>query len=167
MLYENSVGVLTNNPPFPFHMQNLCHYANLTNVMTKTALSETHQIKPFGMGLGAHGLVGDYSSASRFVKTVFLRTFSEHGDDDETNVMQFFHILGAVAPVKGSVLTSEGRPHFTTYSACIDAEDGVYYYQTYDNPQITAVALHTAVLDGKNLSLFPLFERGKILFEKS
>ncbi|MBQ5708733.1 MAG: linear amide C-N hydrolase, partial [Anaerotignum sp.] len=58
-IYENNVGVLTNNPPFPFHLQNLTQYLNLTAKMPENRFSSRLQLKPFSLGMGAVGLPGD------------------------------------------------------------------------------------------------------------
>ena len=82
--------------------------------------------------MGALGLPGDYSSSSRFVKAVFLKVNSVCGESAESCVSQVLHVLDAVAMPRGSVVTDEGKLDVTTYSCCIDAERGVYYYKTYD-----------------------------------
>ena len=164
-IYENKTGILTNNPPFPFHLKNLCQYGNLTNTVTKTEFSEHLGLAPFGMGLGAFGLPGDYSSASRFVKAAFLTAHTAYHEDATENVTEFFHLLSAVAPIGRSVLTPEGKTHITIYSCCMDAEKGVYYYNTYYNHQITAVDMHATNLDDRRLVIFPLKKKQQILWE--
>ncbi len=164
-IYENPTGVLTNNPPFPFHLKNLCQYGNLTNHVPRTEFSEALSLAPFGMGMGAIGLPGDYSSASRFVRAVFLSQHTVRHEDATENVTEFFHLLSAVAPIGRTVLTSEGKPHITTYSCCMDGERGIYYYNTYYNHQITAVDMHAVNLDDRRLVIFPLKKKQQILWE--
>ena len=117
------------------------------------------------MGLGAVGLPGDYSSASRFVRAAFLTAHMVRHEDATENVTEFFHLLSAVAPIGRSVLTPEGKPHITTYSCCMDAEKGIYYYNTYYNHQITAVDMHATNLDDRRLVIFPLKKKQQILWE--
>lgn len=164
-IYDDPTGILTNNPPFPFHMKNLCQYRNLTNFSTKTELSEAFSLTPFGMGLGAFGLPGDYSSASRFVKAAFLTCHSAYHEDAVENVTEFFHLLASVSPIGRAVLTEENKPHITTYSCCMDGERGIYYYNTYYNHQITAVDMHAVNLDDRRLVIFPLKKKEQILWE--
>ena len=38
----------------------------------------------------------------------------------------------------------------------MNADQGIYYYTTYENPQITAVDMHRADLDGSELTGYPL-----------
>ncbi len=164
-VYENPTGILTNNPPFPFHIKNLSQYGMLTNHTPKTEFSEALGFSAFCVGLGAIGLPGDFSSASRFVKAAFLSQYLTHHEDASDNVTEFFHLLSAVAPIGQSVLTEEGKAHTMTYACCMDAEKGIYYYHTYYNHQITAVDMHAVNLDDRRLVIFPLKKKQQILWE--
>ena len=101
-IYENPFGVLTNNPPFPYHRENMRNYLNLTAGSPCNRLSEELELIPYGQGLGALGLPGDASPASRFVKTVFLKynsvTEKEEGNAAEAElaeITEFFPYSGA------------------------------------------------------------------------
>lgn len=157
-LFDDPVNVLTNNPTFDFQLMNLNQYLNLTPGYPENRFQKALSLKPFGQGLGAFGLPGDYSPVSRFVKAAFLRANAPEAESPEASVTQFFHMLDAVAMVKGSVVTPEGRMDMTTYSCCVDADAGVYYYKTYGNNQITGVDMHREDLESGSLFLFPLVE---------
>lgn len=150
-IYENPTGVLTNNPPFPFHVANLAHYAGLSNRMPPDSVFAALGTAPFGMGLGAVGLPGDFSSASRFVKAAWLCGLVTSVDGTEC-VSQVFRILGAVAPIKGTVLTADGKEHYTTYSVCIDTARGLYRYRTHERPETRTADIHSVELNGDRLS---------------
>ncbi len=164
-LYDNPAGVLANNPPFPFHLQNLSRYAGLSNTAPRTPFATRLSLMPPSRGLGALGLPGDYSSASRFVKAAFLSAHLTAYDDSADDVSEFFHLLAALAPVSGSVILEDGSRHITTYSCCMDGEKGIYYYNTHFNHQITAVNLHSVNLDDKSLTVFPLKKKEHFLWE--
>ena len=72
-IYENPVGVLTNNPPFDYHLFNLSNYMSLSPNGPENRFSEGYTMKPYSTAMGAMGLPGDYSSASRFVRAAFLK----------------------------------------------------------------------------------------------
>ena len=40
------------------------------------------------------------------------------------------------------------------YTSCCNATQGIYYYTTYDNHQISAVDMHRENLDGETLRCF-------------
>ncbi|MBR5816174.1 MAG: choloylglycine hydrolase family protein, partial [Anaerotignum sp.] len=100
-IYENKAGVLTNDPPFPFHLDNLNQYLNLSAKEPINRFSETLSLHPFSRGMGAIGLPGDWSSPSRFVRAAFVRENSIPPEGAE--VSQFFHILSSVAMPRGCV----------------------------------------------------------------
>ena len=94
-LYENPFGVLTNNPPFPFHLMNMQQYLNLTAKAPENRFGEGTDMKPFGQGMGAVGLPGDASPASRFVRAAFVKWNSRARREEKANVSQFFTFLTA------------------------------------------------------------------------
>lgn len=140
-IYDNPADVLTNNPPFPFHLSNLCRYMHLTPTPPKNHFNGIEGIKPFGAGMGAIGLPGDCSSPSRFVRAAFLLHHSHSEEGEAANVNHFFHLLSAVEMVRGSVILSGGSFEITRYSSCYSAAQRIYYYTTYENRAITAVEL--------------------------
>ena len=103
--------------------------------------SDSLDLRTYGQGMGAIGLPGDNSPASRFVRVAFNKLNSVSENNEESNVTQFFHILDSVSMVKGSTITNEGKYDITTYSCCINTSKGIYYYKTYDNNQITAIKM--------------------------
>lgn len=156
-VYDNPVGVLTNNPTFDYHMTNLSNYMNLTREYPQSRFAPGFPLKPYSRGMGGMGLPGDLSSASRFVKAAFTKLNSLSGDSESESVSQFFHILGSVAQQRGCVVVENGEYEYTIYSSCVNTDRGVYYYKTYENSQITAVDLHRENLEGKVPVSYPLF----------
>ena len=150
-IYENPFGVLTNNPPFEYHRMNMNNYMNLTAESPQNRFSDRLDLKPYAQGMGALGLPGDASSASRFVRAVFLKWNSVAPEEEKANISQFFHILDSVAMVRGSVVTEQGTYDITTYSCCANTRTGVYYYKTYDDSRVRAVDMHETDLDGNVL----------------
>lgn len=164
-LYENPVGVLTNNPPFPFQLTNLQNYMHLTSNPPENRFAPALKLAPYGQGMGAVGLPGDASPASRFVRAAFCKWNSELPSGEEASVTQFFHILDNVAMVAGSVRTPENKFDRTTYSSCINASRGIYYYKTYENNQISAVSMHKTDLDGCAPVVFEQVNRQQICYQ--
>lgn len=155
VITENPVGVLTNNPPFDYHLHNLCNYMRLTENEPQNDLAPSVDLTPYSRGMGAMGMPGDLSSASRFIRAVYTKFHSVTPVEELTAVNQFFHILGSVAQQEGCVRVGDGYEK-TVYSSCCDTDKGIYYYTTYENRQITAVHLHQEDLDGCHLISYPL-----------
>lgn len=154
-LYDNPVGVLTNNPSFDFQMTNLCQYLNLTVSCPENCFSTSVKLKPYGQGLGSFGLPGDFSPSSRFVKAAYLRLNSVCGEDEQSSVAQFFHLLDSVAMPRGSVITDQDGCDITMYTCCMDAARGIYYYKTYGNSQLTAVDMNREDLESSDFKEYP------------
>ncbi len=152
LLYENPVGVLTNSPPFDFHMQYLNLFMGLSAEPIENRFSKELPLKAFSRGMSAFGLPGDLSSSSRFVRAVFTKTHALAGKTEKENVSQFFHILGAVEQQKGCVHL-DGKYEYTVYSSCCNTERGIYYYTTYDDRRIVRADLHEYDLNGEMLTV--------------
>ena len=159
---ENPVGVMTNNPPFETQLFGLNNYRALSPSQPENTFAPDVPLTLYSNGMGALGLPGDLSSASRFVRAAFTKMHSSCGQSEAESVNQFFHILGAVAMTRGAVLVN-GKPEITVYSCCCNADTGVYYYTTYENSRITGVDMHRENLDGQTLSRFPLTQGPQIL----
>ena len=56
---------------------------------------------------------------------------------------------------RGAVRAGE-RWDITTYSCCINAGKGIYYYKTYDNSRLTAVDMRHEDLEGRQVRSFAL-----------
>ena len=153
-VYENPFGVLTNNPPFKYHKMNMNNYLNLSSGHPENRFAKGLELKTYAQGMGAVGLPGDASSASRFVRASFLKWNSVSPEDEDSNVSQFFHILDGVAMVRGSVVTEAGTYDITTYSCCVNTRTGTYYYKTYDDSRIRKVDLCGEHIEGSALCFF-------------
>ena len=150
-IYDNPIGVLTNNPPFDMQMFNLNNYMGLSNNEPVNNFSKEINLNTYSRGMGAIGLPGDLSSASRFVRATFTKLNSISGDTESESISQFFHILGAVAQQRGCVLVEKDKYEITIYTSCCNTDKGIYYYTTYENNQISAVDMHKENLEGKKV----------------
>ena len=153
-IYENPAGVLTNEPPFGVQLFMLRNYLTLSPQQPECAFARGLSLTPYSRGMGAMGLPGDYSSASRFVRAAFVRGNAVSGDSEAESVGQFFHITDAVSQPRGVCAVGDSF-EVTQYACCWNARSGVYYYTTYNNRRITAVDMHRADLDGARLECFP------------
>ena len=154
-IYENQIGVLTNNPPFDYHITNLSNYINLTAEEASNRFAPDYPIVPYSRGMGAIGLPGDLSSASRFIKAAFTKLNSVSDSSESASISQFFHILSSVSQQMGCVKVGNSYEK-TIYSSCCNTDKGIYYYTTYENSQITGVCMHHTDLNGSELISFPL-----------
>ena len=176
-IYENPVGVLTNNPTFEYHLHNLSNYLNLSSKQPDNCFGGQIELHRYSRGMGAIGLPGDWSSASRFVRAAFVKMHSlpmhvesedRHkkldseisdtvsGVTEQACVNQFFHILDTVAPPNGCVEVGSGKWQYTIYSCCCNQEKGIYYYTTYENREVIGVDMYQEDLSGVKLISYAL-----------
>ncbi len=161
-VYENPVGVLTNNPPFPQQLFQLNNYAQLSPKAPQNRFAPGLRLQTYSRGMGGLGLPGDLSSQSRFVRAAFTRMNARSASDESASVSQFFHILASVEQQRGCCEVEDGQYEITLYSSCMNADQGIYYYTTYENSQITGVKLHNENLDGDRVVSYPLVQGQQI-----
>lgn len=166
-IHQNPVGVLTNNPPFDFHLYNLRNHMQVSTAPAANLFSDALDLKPYSNGMGGIGLPGDCSSASRFVRAAFVKLNSVAGEAEEQAVSQFLHILASVAMPRGCVKMPGNRYEITLYSSCCNADKGIYYYTTYDNPRICAVEMHREDLDDAKVISYPLLHAPDFFMQNS
>ena len=164
-IYANSVGVLTNSPPFPYQMTRLADYQGVTAKKPTNRFACDMELPAYSLGMGAMGLPGDPSSCSRFVRAAFGKCNSRTADDEQCSVSQFFHILDTVAQLRGVTQVQGEEYEYTRYSSCCNASKGIYYFTTYENRQIRAVNLADHDLNGNTLCRIPMNDPQQILYK--
>lgn len=155
-IYDNPVGVMTNNPTFPEHIFNLNNYMHLSPKAPENTFSKSLDLKYYSKGMGTIGLPGDLTSMSRFVRVAFVKQNSVSKQDETASVSQFFHILNSVDQPRGCNVADRDMYEITVYTSCCNASKGIYYYTTYDNHQISAVDMFRENLDSCKLKCYSL-----------
>ena len=161
-IYDNPVGVLTNNPPFEQQMFQLNNYVGLSPKQPENRFSDKLNFNAYSRGMGALGLPGDLSSTSRFVRAAFTKMNSFSGASEKASISQFFHILGCVDQQRGCCEVADGKFEITLYTSCCNTNKGIYYYTTYENHQISAVDMFGENLNEKELIKYPLIKGEQI-----
>ena len=161
-IYDNPVGVLTNNPTFDKQMFALNNYIGLSTKSPENTFAKNLNLETYSRGMGAIGLPGDLSSQSRFVRVAFTKMNSISGESEKESVSQFFHILNSVDQQRGCCNLGNDKYEITIYTSCCNTNKGIYYYTTYDNHQITAVDMHKENLDDNKLVRYPLIKEEQI-----
>ena len=162
-VYDNPVGVLTNNPPFDKQLFYLNNYRGLSNKNPENTFGV--DLEEYSRGMGAIGLPGDLSSASRFAKVAFTRANSYSDSDEASSVGQFFHILGSVEQQNGCTFIDDPDLYeYTIYTSCYNTNKAILYYRTYHNSQITAVDLNSEDLDSSELINYLLINEEQFNF---
>ena len=147
-VWENDVDVLTNEPDFGWHRQNVRNYLMLDENEPAHATWGAATLNPFGSGMGMQGVPGDYSGPARFVKVAFVNNHYPQQKGEAANVTRLFRTLGSVAVPEGCARMADGAYEKTLYTSCFSASTLTYYHATYDDPQIRAYPLSSCDLTG-------------------
>lgn len=157
--YDNPLGVLTNSPTFDWHMTNLSNYINLTTVNAAPVDVDGVQLHQFGEGSGMHGLPGDFTPPSRFVRASIFSASAIPPANSAAGVLQMFHLLNQFDIPVGSVRSMDGKtmvPDVTLAATVKEPSMLRYYTRTYADQGISMVDLNAFNFDGKELMYIDL-----------
>lgn len=158
--YENTLGVLTNSPTFDWHLTNLNNYTNLSAGPIKTRKVGDITLTAFGGGGGLHGIPGDMTPPSRFIRAAFFQATAPKFDNTQKTVEQAFHILNNFDIPTGIQFT-EGEPvpdipSATQWTVATDLTNRRIYYRTMYNSSIRCFDLRTIDFGKVKFSWAPL-----------
>jgi len=145
-LIDDPVGVMANSPQLSWHLQNLSTYGTLTAEERPLHDYMGFDLTTQGPGTGALGLPGDYTSPSRFVRTVFNRHFSNPTPDVPSTLNLLQHLLDGVTIPKGVKLKADGHSDYTQYRGYMSLEERAYYMEPYDNLELQGVKITDEML---------------------
>ena len=146
-IFENDVDILTNQPGYGWHKENLRNYMNLFPQMPKEVKWGKAKMTAFGSGSLMRGIPGDYYAPSRFVRVAYLNTHYPVKNNEAENVSRLFHTLTGVAMIDGAAQMGDGACEKTIYTGGYSAVTKTYYYNTYEDPAIQKVAMGDYNLD--------------------
>lgn len=146
-LIDDPVGVMTNSPNLSWHLQHLSTYSTLTNQERPTHALMDYTPPTQGPGTGAVGLPGDYTSMSRFVKTVFTKEYATPATDVPSTLNLLQDILNGVTIPKGVKIQEDGQSDYTQYRGYMNLTAHTYYMDLYENQILQKVALTDDLLD--------------------
>ncbi len=157
VIYDNPLGVFTNSPTFDWHMTNLNNYINLSANNVEPIDYKGQVYKSFGEGSGLHGLPGDGTPPSRFVRaTIYSQTAVQQETAEET-VPQVFHLMnnfdipvGSVREVIKNSSDTTVVNEITSWTTVIDLKDLTYSFKTYKGQQICKIDVMSALKKAKN-----------------
>lgn len=159
--YENTVGVLTNSPGFPWQVTNLNNYVNLAfGEADGNAFSAWPQVRRFGAGTGMLGIPGDVTPPSRFVRAAYYQATAPQYETGYETVMSCFLILNnfdipiGVERQMGQAPTD--IPGATQFTTAADTRNLRFYYRTCWNSMIRCIDLKSIDFRKVKYSVTPL-----------
>ena len=149
VVLDNPTSVGTNAPYLDWHLLNLHNYVGFSaenpQVQRVRPRVGGMDIRPLGVGWGLHGLPGDFSGASRFVRATVLLTLARTPADGREAEMLALHVLNTF-DVPAGVVKVPGPDHTVidevTYADTVaNLSDLRYSYRALDDPTVYVVAL--------------------------
>ncbi len=152
-IYENPTTVMTNEPPFPNHLQNLAQYQYVTNRAPAPIQVNGLTLAAPSSGDGVNGLPAGFIATSRFVRAFWFRQFALAFTSPADGVQIARHILNQFDIPPGTVMTEAGGTgegggvagaEITQWMTVIDQHNAVMYASTYDHPNLFKVDVRKA-----------------------
>ena len=143
--YDNKVGVLTNSPGFPWQVTNLNNYVSLHPGGVEPQQLGDVTLVPFGAGAGFHGLPGDVTPPSRFVRIAFYKATAPQCNTAFDAILQSFLILNNFdipIGIEHAAGKSPDIPSATQWTSAIDLTGRKVYYKTAYNNSIRCIDMH-------------------------
>lgn len=140
--YDNKVGVLTNSPGFPWQVTNLNNYVSLHPGGVEPQQLGDVTLVPFGAGAGFHGLPGDVTPPSRFVRIAFYKATAPQCNTAFDAILQSFLILNNFdipIGIEHASGKSPDIPSATQWTSAIDLTGRKVYYKTAYNNSIRCI----------------------------
>eukprot|EP01060_Flectonema_neradi_P004257 TRINITY_DN12778_c0_g1_i1.p1 TRINITY_DN12778_c0_g1~~TRINITY_DN12778_c0_g1_i1.p1 ORF type:complete len:368 (+),score=58.29 TRINITY_DN12778_c0_g1_i1:317-1420(+) len=141
--YKDEIGILTNDPPYPWHVNNLDNYVGLSPLLPNLSLVEMQTSQgtvpqPSSFGTNLLGMPGDLSPPSRFVRTFFSRQFILSSALNTPTTVNgtmccLTSLLNSIHITKGLVakLTENANPEMTHWGVLKRPASNVFYFRTY------------------------------------
>lgn len=154
VMHDNPLGVLTNSPPFDWHMTNLRNYVKLSSVNAPPLKIGNVTIPALGQGSGLLGIPGDGTPPSRFIRALGLTVSAAPVPSGPQSVRLAEHVLNNFDIPKGWVREhgqGDGPLEYTQWSSVADLENRMYYVKTYEDPVLRSINLNAFDLDAKGI----------------
>ena len=151
-VHDAPLGIMTNAPTYDWHMTNLQNYINLSVKDVEGAKLGPVTLPAFGSGSGLHGIPGDFTPPSRFVRAAIYGQSAAPNDTAEDAVLSLFHILNQFDIPKGSVQSSAVGgtvDEITEWTSVADLKNLRWYFRTFADQSIRMVDLKEAVAAAK------------------
>ena len=155
--YENEVGVITNAPGYIWQVTNLENYVNLRPGSAQSYQLGGVKLEPNGGSTAMHGLPGDFTPPSRFVRAAFFRNTAPTRATGIDTVLEAFHLLNNFdVPIAIENPAEHNLPSATQWTSAIDLSSRTVYYKTAYNSTIRSISLDNIDFSKVKYASYPL-----------
>lgn len=175
-VYDNPVGVMTNGPDFPWHLQNLSNYT-FTNVDKNTGQLGKLQLATQDSGIALTALPSAQTSQGRFVKAAFYTNYVRKGKTADEAMIMLAHVMnnfdrpydltidgagGSGDGVRGKGFSSE----VTLWTTMSDLNRNQYYVRSINAMNFAVVDMNKlkGIKKIKSISSYDVDKAGADLF---
>ncbi len=169
-IYDNPLGIMTNAPRFPWHLNNLRQYVGMTSEESQPCRISGLTFSKTGHGSGMFGLPGDLTPPSRFVRLAVLTRFSDIQPDAERTLNLAQHIINTfdipfglvtdTLPDKQTVLKES-----TQWVTFRNLTKRIVYFRTYDNLNLRKIDLNKLDFSGTQVKRIPMFRTPETIID--
>lgn len=165
VMTDNTIGTMTNDPAFSWHLQNIGNYVNLSGTDKAPLTVKGQKFSAASSGNGMHGLPGSFLSPDRFIRVsqFVLNTPAATTAIQESrawHIMNNFDIpygaihLDSSSGYGGGVNSYE----FTEWVIVANLKSKTYSVRSFENPGIQKVTFSDWDLNGKSLHSIALLK---------
>ena len=166
VITENVIGVMTNDPPFAWHLANIGNYANLSGLDKKPLTVSGTTFPPASSGNGLHGMPGSMLSSDRFVRASLFVLNTPTDAPTQIQSARAWHIMNNFDIPFGSVYLDASSGYgggtnayeFTEWTVVADLKNKTYSIRSFENPQIMTVDFRGFDLNSKAVTNIPLLK---------
>lgn len=100
-IYDNKIGVMTNEPPFPWHVENMNNFAYLNNVDKNAGKFNKLNVTAYDSGGALASLPSPNTTVGRFVKAAYYANFAEKASTPDEALLTLGHVMNNFDRPKG------------------------------------------------------------------
>jgi choloylglycine hydrolase len=158
--YHNTVGVLTNAPPFAWQLINIRNYVGLSSLDAQPITIGGNSYPPPGHGSGMRGVPGDSTPPSRFIRILFQKQFATQPANNADAGSLALHLLNTVDIPLGTSAAqqqpSKGNDDYTQWVVVKALTARTFSYRTAANPTLMQINFAELDLDDAREVPYPM-----------
>lgn len=148
IILDNPYNVLTNEPNFSFHLDNIKYYEIINNQVIDNKGSQML------------GMPGDNLSKSRFIRAYYA---SKYFIFNENNISELFNIFNIVFEINGLSKISKNNYYKTIYISIYNSIDKICYIKSYNCSNIIKINLFDFNIDSTSLTSYTIYHKEKLI----
>jgi len=139
--YNNPTKVMTNGPSFPWHLENLNNYTQLTNLDRSSAVLGNIDVVQPDSGIAASDLPSSDTSVGRFIRAVYYTTYAPKADSSSDAMNILAHAMNRFDRLKDITtdsLSESGKrgivsSEYTVWTSLSNLKEGVIQIRGYND----------------------------------